>query len=97
MFYLSYKQIAKLSKGVGLFIISTKEGLLTNHLCLKRKIGGACSLLFKLKMKNILKTKILIPADVSLFVKNSILFVKGSKLVIAELKNFLYLVKKIIC
>ena len=34
-------QIAKLSKGVGLFIISTKEGLLTNHLCLKRKIGGA--------------------------------------------------------
>jgi small subunit ribosomal protein S8 len=41
MFYLSYKQIAKLSKGVGLFIISTKEGLLTNHLCLKRKIGGA--------------------------------------------------------
>lgn len=41
MFYLSYKQIAKLSEGVGLFIISTKEGLLTNHLCLKRKIGGA--------------------------------------------------------
>ena len=41
MFYLSYKQIAKLSKGVGLFIISTKEGLLTNNLCLKRKIGGA--------------------------------------------------------
>ena len=34
-------------------------------------------------MKNILKTKILIPADVSLFVKNSILFVKGSKGVIA--------------
>ena len=31
----------QLSKGVGLFIISTKEGLLTNHLCLKRKIGGA--------------------------------------------------------
>ena len=41
MFYLSYKQIAKLSEGVGFFIISTKEGLLTNHLCLKRKIGGA--------------------------------------------------------
>ena len=40
-------------------------------------------MLFKLKMKNILKTKILIPSDVSLFVKNSILFVKGSKGVIA--------------
>jgi small subunit ribosomal protein S8 len=40
MFYLSYKQLAKLSEGVGVFIVSTKEGFLTNNLCLKHKTGG---------------------------------------------------------
>jgi ribosomal protein S8 len=40
MSYLSYKQLAKLSEGVGVFIVSTKEGFLPNNLCLKRKTGG---------------------------------------------------------
>jgi large subunit ribosomal protein L6 len=34
-------------------------------------------------MKNIFKTKILIPSDVQLFIKNNILYVKGSKGTIA--------------
>ena len=39
-FYLSYLELTKLTQGVGTFFISTNEGLLTNHMCLKRKIGG---------------------------------------------------------
>ena len=38
--YLSYLQITKLEQGMGVFIVSTNQGLLTNHECLKRKIGG---------------------------------------------------------
>jgi len=37
---LSYRQLTKLSEGVGIFFISTSKGLLTNNSCLKRKIGG---------------------------------------------------------
>jgi|TARA_B110001469_G_C9647439_1_gene328044 small subunit ribosomal protein S8 len=37
---LSYKQLTKLNEGVGVLFISTSEGLATNHVCLKRKIGG---------------------------------------------------------
>lgn len=36
-------------------------------------------MLFNLKMKNIFKTKILIPADVHLFIKKDTLYIKGSK------------------
>ncbi len=36
-------------------------------------------MLFSLKMKNIFKTKILIPADVHLFIKKDTLYIKGSK------------------
>ena len=45
-YYLSYPQLAKLSGGFGTFIVSTNEGLLTNHHCLKRKLGGTllCSI-----------------------------------------------------
>jgi small subunit ribosomal protein S8 len=38
--YLSYSQLAKLAQGVGVFIISTNQGLLTSNACLERKIGG---------------------------------------------------------
>lgn len=38
--FLSYQQLTKLNEGVGIFIISTNEGLLTNDVCLKKKIGG---------------------------------------------------------
>jgi len=38
--YLAYSQITSLSHGVGVFIISTTEGLLTNQACLRRKLGG---------------------------------------------------------
>jgi small subunit ribosomal protein S8 len=38
--YLSYSQLTKLEQGMGFFILSTSQGLLTNHECLKRKIGG---------------------------------------------------------
>jgi small subunit ribosomal protein S8 len=38
--FLSYQQLTKLNEGVGVFFISTNEGLLTNDYCLKRKIGG---------------------------------------------------------
>jgi small subunit ribosomal protein S8 len=46
-YYLSYSQLAKMSGGFGTFIISTNEGLLTNHHCIKRKLGGTllCSIL----------------------------------------------------
>lgn len=39
-FYLSYKQLTKLTQGLCVLVISTNEGLLTNQMCLKRKIGG---------------------------------------------------------
>jgi small subunit ribosomal protein S8 len=38
--YLNYTQLAKLTQGVGVLIISTIEGLLTNQACIKRKLGG---------------------------------------------------------
>lgn len=40
-------------------------------------------MLFNLKMKNIFKTKIILPQDVTLFIKKDILFVKGPKGVVA--------------
>lgn len=45
-YYLSYSQLVKVSSGFGTFILSTNEGLLTNHHCIKRKLGGTllCSL-----------------------------------------------------
>jgi ribosomal protein S8 len=38
--YLSYKQLTKLTHGLGVFFISTNKGLLSHHSCLKLKIGG---------------------------------------------------------
>ena len=38
--YLSYKQLTKMTQGLCVIVISTNEGLLTNQLCLKRRIGG---------------------------------------------------------
>jgi small subunit ribosomal protein S8 len=38
--HLQFNEISKLTQGVGLLIISTPKGLLTNHLCLKYKLGG---------------------------------------------------------
>jgi small subunit ribosomal protein S8 len=38
--YSSYKELSKLSTGVGLIIVSTNKGLLTHHSCIKLKIGG---------------------------------------------------------
>ena len=38
--YLTYTHLTKLNQGVGVFILSTSRGLLTNHSCLKKKIGG---------------------------------------------------------
>lgn len=38
--YLSYKQLTKMTQGLCVIVISTNEGLLTNQMCLKRKIGG---------------------------------------------------------
>lgn len=43
-------------------------------------------------MKNIFKTKILIPSDISLYLKNNILFIKGSKGVISL--NITFIKKK---
>jgi small subunit ribosomal protein S8 len=38
--YTTYKELAKLSTGVGLIIVSTNRGLLTHHSCIKLKTGG---------------------------------------------------------
>jgi ribosomal protein S8 len=38
--YLSYSQLTRLEQNIGIFIISTNQGLLTSHECLKRKVGG---------------------------------------------------------
>jgi len=38
--FLSYQQLTKINEGIGIFFISTNEGILTNDHCLKRKIGG---------------------------------------------------------
>lgn len=38
--YLSYYDICKLSSGSGVFLISTKEGILTNQQCIRTKLGG---------------------------------------------------------
>lgn len=38
--YLNYNQLSKLTQGVGVIIISTTRGLLTNQSCLKHRLGG---------------------------------------------------------
>jgi len=38
--FLSYQQLTKINEGIGVFFISTNEGIMTNNRCLKRKIGG---------------------------------------------------------
>lgn len=40
MFNLSYLQLAKTNIGMGLFIISTNQGIFTSSMCMKRKLGG---------------------------------------------------------
>ncbi len=40
MCYLSYVQLAKLEQGIGFFVVSTNNGLLTGHECIKRRVGG---------------------------------------------------------
>jgi small subunit ribosomal protein S8 len=39
--YLDYSKLSKIDQGIGVLIISTSSGLLTNQECIKRKIGGA--------------------------------------------------------
>lgn len=39
-FFLSYSELNKISKGVGVLFISTNQGLFTQEICLKRKLGG---------------------------------------------------------
>jgi len=38
--YLSYKELTKMSTGVGIIVLSTNKGLLNHHSCIKRKLGG---------------------------------------------------------
>lgn len=37
---LQFNDLSKITQGVGLFIVSTPKGLVTNHFCLKYKLGG---------------------------------------------------------
>jgi small subunit ribosomal protein S8 len=38
--FFSYHSICKMSSGLGIFLISTKEGLLTDQECIRKKLGG---------------------------------------------------------
>jgi small subunit ribosomal protein S8 len=38
--YFSYNSLCKLASGTGLFLINTKDGVLTNQECIRKKLGG---------------------------------------------------------
>jgi len=38
--YFSYDSLCKLASGTGLYLINTKEGILTNQECIYKKLGG---------------------------------------------------------
>ena len=40
--YLSYKSLCQIVGDVGVFLIFTKEGILTAQECLYKKLGGIC-------------------------------------------------------
>jgi len=38
--YFSYNSLCKLASGTGLYLINTKNGVLTNQECIQKKLGG---------------------------------------------------------
>lgn len=38
--YFSYNSLCKLASGTGLYLVNTKEGVLTNQECIRKKLGG---------------------------------------------------------
>jgi|TARA_B100000475_G_C14878290_1_gene264980 ribosomal protein S8 len=38
--YFSYNSLCKLASGTGLYLINTKDGVLTNQECIRKKLGG---------------------------------------------------------
>jgi ribosomal protein S8 len=38
--YFSYNSLCKLASGTGIYLINTKNGLLTNQECVRKKLGG---------------------------------------------------------
>ena len=38
--YFSYNTLCKLASGTGLYLINTKDGILTNQECISKKLGG---------------------------------------------------------